>query len=132
MMSAAVASAPTEDEIRYDAALLAYTRSRFAAPQAARPPVQRRWSTYRDVDRATADGAPVYGAPAYGAPTYDALGNGAAPSGPASDGATSHGATNHGATNHGATKHGATKHGADATPPTPRALREFRRPPEPR
>jgi NO-binding membrane sensor protein with MHYT domain len=132
MMSAAVASAPTEDEIRYDAALVAYTRSRFAAPQAVRPPVQRRWSTYRDVDRATADGALVYGAPAYGAPTYDALGNGAVPSGPASDGATSHGATSHGATSHGAANHGATSHGADATPPTPWALGEFRRPPEPR
>jgi NO-binding membrane sensor protein with MHYT domain len=127
MMSAAVATAPTEDEIRYDAALLAYTRSRFAAPQAARPPVQRRWSTYRDVDRATADGAPVYGAPAYGAPTYDALGNGAAPSGPAS-----HGAGNPGAASNGAGYHGAEYHGGDATPTPPWTLPESRRPPEPR
>ena len=117
MMSAAVATAPTEDEIRYDAALLAYTRSRFAAPQAAQPPVQRRWNTYRDVDRARADGAA-----AYGAPTYDALGNGAEPSGPASNGAG----------NPGAASNGAGYHGGDATPTPPWTLPEFRRPPGPR
>jgi hypothetical protein len=131
MMSAAVATAPTEDEIRYDAALLAYTRSRFAAPQEARPPVQQRWSNHHDADRATAYGAPLYGAPAYGAPTYDALGNDAAPNGRATNGPAGNGAANHRAANHRAANHRAANHGDDATTPPPWTIPESRRPPGP-
>jgi len=82
LLSATVASAPTEEEIHYDAALLAYTRGRFAAPQEAGAPVPRPWSNDREADRAEAYGAPAYDALSHGAAT-----NGAAGNGPANNGA---------------------------------------------
>jgi NO-binding membrane sensor protein with MHYT domain len=108
LLSAAVAWSPTEDEINYDAALLAHVRSRSAGPPCTRtaplPPLTIGRSGFRTV-----------GSPALG---RGGAGNGAADSRAADSAAAADGAAGHGVSVKG-------------RPPWV-ILSEFRRPPEPR
>ena len=58
LVTAAVAWSPTEDEINYDAALLAHVRERSAASPNVTAAPMLSWSIGRSEDRAAANGAP--------------------------------------------------------------------------